>query len=489
MMVVIVVIGAASVLAYLWRRQWVDAALVLVATAALAGLAADLRGPAPASPVVETLSGDGLRASQWDDLPARPLRWTAPDTPTLRLAFPPTLALGRMFTLTARRDHPAPARLQLLDENSQVLASAAGTGDLTVQWLPPVAEKLVLRARLLDAAGKVIDRGPVPLVVQASVPLKVEGRFDAPSFDVRALEQQLVASHVAVDWQVTLGRAITLHEETAQDGAPDLAVIDAAWFEHAAPAVRGSLLARVAKGMPLLILAGNAAHTGLWSQALQLPLTAQADGKTTGGAMPLAVAPFNPAAANVRDWHANDNIAWTRTWQQGRITWLGAADWHRYTITQPQALASWWQGIFDTAGVRREQSVTWLAPGEMPLPDQRLAVCAQGVKGDAVFPQLAQTLAWQRRADHVDAACVAVWPRQPGWLTVQAGAARHDEYVYASEDWPLWPRAQRRDATARYLARKPVNSRVDTEAPAKYASPFAIAFALAMLLLWWRERR
>jgi hypothetical protein len=125
----------------------------------------------------------------------------------------------------------------------------------------------------------------------------------------------------------------------------------------------------------------------------------------------------------------------------------------------------------------------------MPLPDQRLAVCAQGVKGDAVFPPLAQTLAWQRRADHVDAACVAVWPRQPGWLTVQAGATRHDEYVYASEDWPLWQRAQRRDATARYLARKPENSRVDTAAPAKYASSFAIAFALAMLLLWWRERR
>jgi hypothetical protein len=489
MMVVILVIGAASMLAYLWRRQWVDAALVLVATAALGGLAAHLRGPAPASPVVETLSGDGLRASQWDDVPARPLRWTAPDTPTLRPAFPPTLALGRMFTLTVRRDHPVPARLQLLDENSQVLASAAGTGDLTVQWLPPVAEKLVLRARLLDAAGKVIDQGPVPLVVQASVPLKVEGRFDAPSFDVRALEEQLVASHVAVDWEVTLGRAITRTEKTVQDAAPDLAIVDAAWFEHAAPAVRNSMLARVAKGMPLLILAGNAANTGLWSQVLQLPLAAQADGKTTGGPMPLAVAPFNPASANVHDWHSADNIAWTRTWQQGRITWLGGAGWHRYAITQPQALAAWWQGVVDTAGVRREQSVTWLAPGEMPLPDQRLAVCAQGVKGDAEFTQLAQTLAWQRRADHVDAACVAVWPRKPGWLTVQTGATRHDEYVYASEDWPLWQRAQRRDATVRYLARKPVNRRVDTTAPSKHASPFAIVFALAMLLLWWRERR
>ena len=493
MIAAIVLIGAASMLACGWRRQWLDALLVLVAAAALAGVAADVRVPSlvssGAAPAADTIAGDGLFSREWDDLPARAMRWTAPKTDALRLNFPAELALGRVFTLTVWRVDPGPARLQLLAENGQLLAEASGSGALAVQWLPPAAEKLVLQARLLDPAGKVIDQGPVPFVVRDAVPLHVQGRFDAPSFDVRALEQQLVASHAALDWQVTLGRAIVRSEEVDKNAdkqvAADLAIVDAAWFEHATPAIRAALLARVAAGLPLVILAGNANDAGVWARTLQLPLTAQPDGKTTGGAMPLAVAPFNPAPA--KGWNTADNIVWTRPWQQGRIAWLGAADWHKYAITQPQALAAWWQQVLDVAGVRREQPVTWLAPDDMALPDQRLAICAQGVKGESTFPQLGQTVAWQRRAEHVDAACVAVWPRQPGWLTMQPSG--HAVYVYDPGDWPLWQRGQRRDATARYLARTP--DRIGaTAAPAASATPWcAIAFALAMLLLWWRERR
>ena len=482
----IALIGAASVLAYLWRRQWLDAVLVLVATCALGGLAADVRMPSPAPKIVETIEGDGLRASQWDDQPARPMAWSAPKTGTLRLAFPSALALGRMFTLTVQRSNPAPARLQLLAENGQVLAESAGRGDLSVQWLPPVAEKLVLTARLFDAAGAVIDQGPVPFIVHDNVPLNVQGRFNAPSFDVRALEEQLVASHAVVDWQVTLGKAVTRSEVANQEFAADLQIIDAAWFEQAAPATRAALLARVAGGMPLVILAGNANNAGIWSQLLQLPLTAQPEGAMTAGAMPLAAPPFNPAAASTGAWRSTDNIVWTRAWQLGRITWLGAADWHKYAITQPRALAAWWQGILDRAGVRRDQDVTWLAPDEMPLPGQRLAVCAQGVKGDVTFPQLGQTLAWQRRADHIDASCVAVWPKQAGWLMAGTG---HALYVHDPKDWPLWQRAQRRDATQRYLARTPDKTSAAAPASTPFAVPLALVFALAMLLLWWRERR
>jgi len=489
MMTLILAIGAASMLAYLWRRQWIDAALVLVATAAFAGLAADLRVPASIPRITETIPGDGLRASQWDDLPVRPRSWTAPKGATLRLDFPGELARGRMFTLTVRRSDPAPARLQLIAENGAVLADAAGSGDLAVQWLPPVAEKLVLQARLLDGAGHVIDQGPVPFVVHDSVPLNVRGRFGAPSFDARALEEQLVTSHAAVDWQVTLGKAITRTATAPRDGPSDLDIIDAAWFEHAAPAQRNELLGRVAAGLPLVILAGNASNAGVWSQALQLPLGAQPEGKMTGSAMPLAAAPLNPATVRAGPWHSTDSIAWTRTWQRGRITWLGAADWHKYAITQPQQLARWWQDVLDRAGVRREQEIAWLAPEELPLPGQRLAVCAHNVKGDAVFPQLAQTLAWQRRADKADASCVAVWPRQPGWLAVQTGSASHQVYVHAPQDWPLWQRAQRIDATTRYLARARHAARAPAIPSMPAAPALALLFALALLLLWWRERR
>ena len=83
--------------------------------------------------------------------------------------------------------------------------------------------------------------------------------------------------------------------------------------------------------------------------------------------------------------------------------------------------------------------------------------------------------------------CVAVWPREPGWLQVQAQGSTDYLYVFAKNDWPLWQAAQRRDATARYAAR--------TAAPAAPGStplpawPFALLCALALLALWWRERR
>ncbi|MDB5746845.1 MAG: hypothetical protein JWP72_1693, partial [Massilia sp.] len=137
MIVAIALIGAASVLLYLWRRRWIDAVLAAIAATALALLAGGVTLPGDAGTTLAIdsgkppaslkgvraleLEGDGLRAAEWQDLPARPLAWTAPTSDTLRLAFPRRLPLGRMFALTIKRTGKAPARLQLLAENGQVL--------------------------------------------------------------------------------------------------------------------------------------------------------------------------------------------------------------------------------------------------------------------------------------------------------------------------------------------------------------------------------
>ena len=60
-------------------------------------------------------------------------------------------------------------------------------------------------------------------------------------------------------------------------------------------------------------------------------------------------------------------------------------------------------------------------------------------------------------------------------------------YVYGERDWPLWQRSERRDATARYAARTPQATAPGTRSLPAW--PFGVAFALAMLGLWWRERR
>jgi hypothetical protein len=497
------VIGLLAAGAYATRRRWIDAALALVAGVALAGIVGDFALPGDAGITLTVdaarpplslagvralrLSGDGLRAAEWDDLPARPLAWTQSGTPAIRLDFPRTLALGRVFTLTVHRSWTGPGRLQLLAENDQVLSEAKGDGDLAVQWLPPVAERLVLKARLLDAAGKVVDAGPVPFTVAEPAPLQVRGRFGAPSFDLRVLDDLLVNSRAVVDWQVALGKGLERTETArAEMAAPDLEIVDAAWFEQAGAAARGALLARVAGGTPLLVLGANARDARTWTRTLGLPLVPQPANKTFGAVLTMASAGLDPNADRAGDWTGADGL-WTRDWQRGRIAWLGVGDWHRYAIEQPRRLVLWWQDVLDRLRVQRRVDVAWLVPDEMPLPHRRLAVCARGARGAVTVPALGQTLTWQRRPEQVDAACAAVWPAASGWLQLRAGADEEQVYVYAPGDWPLWQRGERRAATARYAARTPAPVAAGTRP--LLAWPFGVAFALAMLGLWWRERR
>ena len=483
----IAVTGALSAVLYLWRRQWLDALLILAAAAGLAGLAGKCSLPADPAPAVIKLEGDGLRAAQLNDLPARKLAWQAPPGELLRLEFPRVAAPGRMFRLTARMSTPASRRLQLLAENGQVVAEAAGDGAaLTVQWLPPVAETLLFQARLLDTAGKVLAQGPVPFEVREAVPLQVQGRFGSPSFDANALNALLARSGAVIDWQVTLGKTVT-RSETARIAIarPDLLVVDAAWLERLPAPARASLLAQAEAGAALLVLGANAREPQFWARTFQLPLKEQPEAKPSGAPLALLSAPYNPAAAG--RWSPAGDRIWFRSWGQGRIVWIGVSDWHRFAISEPQALGAWWQDVLDRAGVAREEKIALLDPGEMPLPGQRLEVCAQGVAGQVSFPGLQQVLTWQRRPDKADAACVAVWPQAPGWLKMNTGGQAGQVYVYAKEDWPLWQKAQRRDATARYAARTPVPPATGTTPMPAW--PFALLFACATLLLWWRERR
>jgi hypothetical protein len=352
------------------------------------------------------LSGDGLREAEWRDLPAVPLRWKPAAADLLWLDFPRSMSLGRIFTLTVRRsqaDAKAQAgwRLQLLAENKQVLAdsgTATAAPQLSVQWLPPVAENMVLQARLLDAAGKTIAQGPIPLQVQDAVPLQIQGRFDAPSFDARALNQLLSDGGAIMDWSVTLGKAIA-RSETAREPltAPNAVFVDAAYVEHLSPAARAALLAQAGQGVPLVILGANAADAPLWRRELglslqpQSPTTEKEDVRQfsiAGASLAMPPATLNPADNAGEPWSvlARDGKKqpwlWQRNLRQGRVIWIGVSDWHRYAISAPQALALWWQAAMDKIALASVQKASWQMPDLMPLPGLRSEVmrarCRQG---------------------------------------------------------------------------------------------------------------
>lgn len=492
-----------SAAAYLRRRAWPDAALTLLAGAALAGMIGQfpLPGDAGASLTVSPatraadvqhaprlrVDGDGLSAAYWRDLPARPLDWTEPASAVLSLDFPRETTLGRHLRVSLTRQTKGEARLQLLAENGQLLAEAKSSAPtLSVDWLPPVAEDLVLRARLLDAAGKTVAEGPLPVRVRAPLALQVQGRFQAPSFDAQTLNALLVASGANVDWQVTLGKGIS-RSETAREASlpPELLLVDAAQFERAAAPARAAMLAQVAQGASLIVLGANASDSAVWAAALQLSLRQQADAEVSSAGLLMQSTPLAPQAGG--PWQAVENGIVARDWQQGRILYIGLTDWHRNAITEPQKLGQWWQTVLDAARVRRLQDVTWLAPDSMPLPGERSEICALGVSGQAVLPQLKQSLEWQLRPERADARCIAVWPRQSGWLDIEWNHQRHRVYVFDAKDWPQWQAAEKRAATRAYQARTPQAAGINTrQLP---AWPFALVFMLAAFGLWWRERR
>ncbi|AVR98791.1 hypothetical protein [Pseudoduganella armeniaca] len=515
--------GALSAALYLRRRRWIDAALAATAGGALAGLLALPSGVTPAVDAVTVtddtvaadvapaarivVPGDGLREAQWRDLPPRAVTWQAPRGDLLWLDFPRTLALGRTFALTARRSAASgPWRLQLLAENGAVLHEARGSAaQLTVHWLPPLAERLLLRARLLDGEGKTLQEGPVPLAVVPALPLHVQGRFGAPSFDTRVLNELLRDGGALLDWQTVLGKAVTRSEGVAALPAPaNSAVIDASWFEGQGSGARAAVLAQVAQGMPLIVLGGNVAAPAVWQQALALRLaqqpvtTEQEDTRHVAVAdavLALAPAPWHPVAGG--DWAvlATDRDGkpwlWQRPWRQGRIVWLGVAGWHRHAITAPTALGQWWQQVLDSSTRASLRPVDWVQPDPLPVAGLRTALCAHGARpGGEVAVDGQPALAWQARGDQGGAACIAFWPRQAGWVTARSGKDATDMYVFGADDWPAWQRALRQQATQHYVARVlPGDTRTTASAPTLPAWPFAVLLTAALLGLWWRERR
>lgn len=591
--------GLCSAALYGRKRRWMDAGLALAAAIALAALLSEPARPARAAETLAiasdtpgdalaramlavpdaaalALSGHGLTDAQWQDMPARPLRWDAPKGDVLALDFARTVPLGRAFTLTVRRSQPTPGwRLQLMAENGQVLAETAANpvrqaaaarapapapaqaqaqapaqamapvaggaaapaaarapasapaaalaiasaspsaaapapapapAQLSVNWLPPLPERLVLRARLLDGDGKAFAEGPVPLLVTEPVPLQVIGRFGAPSFDTRVLNDLLTASGAIVDWQTTLGKGLSRTESAhAALEQPNAHFVDAAWFEAAPAPARAALLGQVAQGLPLVVLGGNAGQAAVWQRELALPLAPQSattekeEARVFGaGARQLALPPagLNPSAQGAAAWRvlATDSHGkpwlWQRGWQQGRIVWVGVADWHRHAIASPTALGAWWQTLIDAAVDGGAQQAVWEQPDPMPVAGMRTQVCAQGVAlATPLGVQGMAAMDWQRRAGRAEGQCAAFIPARAGWHTLASGAARHALYVYGERDWPQWRQGLRQRATRMYGARTPAAAAGATRLTPLPPWPFALAFAAAMLALWYRERK
>jgi len=539
-------IAGFSVFHYWRKRQALDALLISCAAACIAVLILDPRMLAGDKMLVidsddnrlnmaqltldmskaqsAQLKGDGLSQAQWQDLPRIPVQWVAQTekqktTEIVRLDFPTHLAQGRVFNLSAEREQvQGEWRLQLLAENQTVLAEVRGKEKrLRLNWLPPVAERMVLQARLLDSTGqateKIIAQGPIPLEVMPAQSLNVQARFAAPSFDTQTLNELFTQSQAKLDWQTRLGKTVT-RTETKDDAAntngsrvspnnnqaPDLVIQDAAYFEQMNASARTQLLQQVAQGSALILLGANARDSNVWQRELGLRVSPSLSDKelVVNTLMSLSPTSLVPQMKQSQDWNQSTDRPWLaqRSWKKGQIIWLTVADWHRYKISAPDALSLWWQDILDLAQVEKSQD--WRVQPEQAMPQigQRMRICSQGLAPqDLVLLPQTSRYRLQASADKADALCTAFIPSKAGWQEWQTqsnakSTASGAFYVYQNQDWPSLQKSQRRDATATFIASTALQNKstpISESATEKW--PWVLGLIALMLMLWWREQR
>jgi hypothetical protein len=472
------------------------------------------------------VKGHGLRASQWQDLPSRQMRWEklVANQELLKLDFPNRLPRGRVFTLTAERpqievkgktNEKTKWRLVLLAENAQMLAQTEGEGDrLSVSWLPPLVERMSLKARIETADGKLIDQGTIPLDVIEQKALRVEARFAAPSFDNQSLQALLKQSFAVVDSQIRVGKNISMQEAPLEDVTDkDLFIVDAAYLEQLDGRSRQQIFKQVASGVPLLILGANATEPNFWQREFGLSLqaeakTAQEEKWQVAQEFDLSRTAYRVNNANAKNWHSDADRPWLaqRAWENGRIVWLAAADWHRYRISAPQVLSQWWQSILDSTGMEQRQPAgqsnqqNWqLAIQEhMPMAGERLRLCASGLDQQTLqFAQDKTVYRLQTSSDQLEQQCTVFIPENSGWITWQAQASQAKDsqnqaaaqsafYVYAANDWPQWQNSLKQEATQDYALRQIQAGQGTPQHLTKW--PLLLLFSALMLCLWYRER-
>ncbi|MFZ6819074.1 hypothetical protein [Undibacterium sp. Ji22W] len=474
------------------------------------------------------LQGDGLFASEWRDLPPRKLIWDKSSwskAESLSLNFSQQIPFGRIFELKVERPQArGDWRVQLIAENHQVLAEQTGKGaSISVHWLPPVAARMVLRARVLDEKNHLIDQGPIPLDVIPMPELRVQGRFAAPSFDTQTLNQLLVQSHALIDWQTQIGKGLVRRETARTEMEADLLVQDAAYFEQMSVPQRTQVLAQVAAGRSLLILGANAQQVAVWKNAMGLNLRQQASVAEeqewqTPQAVHLHSVAWMPQNTPQSGWQLDPVQPWlaSRLWGQGKIVWIAAAGWHQALISDTPALKQWWQSLIDQSAVTRAQSSEWdsnKAQQRMPLAGQSWQICGRGYAQAQIQISAAnstsesaansKSLPLRAHAAKAEAQCAGFWPKAAGWHDWQVVPAdgkpsttdKNNEqgagalYVYNTNDWPTWQRQQKRLASAEYGQQLPQSATQLAGSRQRLPSwPFILFSMLCLLALWRREQ-
>ena len=456
--------------------------------------------------------GQGLPArDRGVALPALRFQPAAAPRGLVELQAPPVLAPGARFAVGTRVQGLPQARVELLDPAGHrvALATPGDDGRVRLGASARDAGDVAFTLRALDADGKVLDRLPVPVRVQAVPSPALRLLAGAPGPELKYLQRWAADTGARLQTGISLGGGVQLGDAPpALDAASlaklDLLLLDERRLSALSSAQRTAIAAAMRDGLGVLLrmtgpLDGNARRAlrewGLETRGGERSATVQlrdAAPAVEDGATPTApsVERFDLAFAGndvAPLLHAANGSAiggW-RAIGQGRLGVLPIADSYTMVLAgHTDAHAELWNAVLSTVArplpvSPLRQLPAWAWAGE------RSALCGLPTGSEAIAPDgTRSTLLPDPHANQ----CSGWWPQAAGWHRIVAGDDSAGVLVIDPADARALHAQATRDATLALHASGDAGHRATRPLPGP-RWPWLLALVLVASLLWWLERR
>ncbi len=463
----------------------------------------------PAPTAVRVL-GAGLTARDREVATDMTVQFDAPPPVTgiVELIAPePTLA-GREFTVRGRVQGGRDQTLELRDP-ADVVASRTkldDSGEFILTGTAKAPGRVLFELQRRDGEDKVLERLPVPVVVEPGVAIKIALLAGGPQPEQKYLRRWAADAGIDLRASIALSDRVDLLQGQARLDAEslrqlDLLMIDERAWSRLAPAQKIEIERAVRDGLGLLLRAtgplpsrvatdwaayGFKVESADLSQGISLATDAgETASETTFTRRPIAVT-ANESISLLRASDDRDLAVW-RPHGLGRVGLWWLDDSYRLVLDgQAPRFGGLWSRATQTLA-RARGPASAITP-TLARVNERAVLCGLAPDARITEPALdAQPLSVENLSK--DEACAAFWPRNSGWHAIDSANTTVPFYVYAKDEAPA--------LFATTDARKTRELTSTSEAPSTDASRnphdwrlFAfLAWLLLSALLWWLERR
>lgn len=441
--------------------------------------------------------GGGLEARDRDAVRGLALAFDSPADRKgiVRLDPPQPVAPGGAFRVGGKVAGVPGGRVELLDPAGTRVDQRplSPTGDFVVTGSARVAGVALVRIRIRDALGVLVEEASAPIRTTDDAQPRLLLLAGAVGPEVKYLRRWATDAGLAVTTRITAGGGAVLGDAAVPLDATTLARFDAAVVDERSWAglgagQRAAVIAAVRGGMGLVVRVTGAvpgATRGQW-RALGVGIASAAATAPVplGEGVPMLTRRVVGSSANAvpvwRDARGSVLADW-RAVGRGRVAlWTVENAFALVLSGEADRYAEAWGATL--AAISRARGAPPAEIPPLPRAGERMTLCGIGADARVAAPGGNAALLLDPAS-----VCAGYWPRVPGWHRLVRGDTVQPFYVYAHDALPGVRALDRAEATAQL---RRASSLARSAGPdARGASwPWFLALLVAAGALWWFER-